>query len=1775
MTRRLNLSPLILLRPAQGSFQSPSSSTPPPVVTPVLGSAGFSMVTETVNTTGSTHFDTVSSGTLTFTDFEVTTVSATMASMTWSGGATPPSGLAEVLAGALSITTESANPVSGSIATTFSAADRNFDFLAANETLTIVYDVTVTDNQGVSLTRPVTITITGTNDAPVLAADASGPHTVTEGLNTTGTFVFTDVDLTDHHTVSTSVTSATWSGGATLPSGVAAALAGALSATASDGTGSGSGSVAVTFSAADSAFDFLASGETLTVTYNVTVSDITGASSTQPVTITIHGTNDAAVIGDPAVHDVTEDTNVVNGNLTASGTLSISDADQTQASFQTGVTGAQGNLGSLTLQTNGSYTYTVANSAVQFLGVNDMKVDTFTVTAFDGTTKQISFTIHGTNDATVIGDPAVHDVTEDTNVVNGNLTASGTLSISDADQNQASFQTGVTGAQGNLGSLTLQTNGSYTYTVANSAVQFLGANDMKVDTFTVTAFDGTTKQISFTIHGTNDATVIGDPAVHDVTEDTNVVNGNLTASGTLSISDADQTQASFQTGVTGAQGNLGSLTLQTNGSYTYTVANSAVQFLGVNDTKVDTFTVTAFDGTTKQISFTIHGTNDATVIGDPAVHDVTEDTNVVNGNLTASGTLSISDADQTQASFQTGVTGAQGNLGSLTLQTNGSYTYTVANSAVQFLGVNDTKVDTFTVTAFDGTTKQISFTIHGTNDATVIGDPAVHDVTEDTNVVNGNLTASGTLSISDADQNQASFQTGVTGAQGNLGSLTLQTNGSYTYTVANSAVQFLGVNDTKVDTFTVTAFDGTTKQISFTIHGTNDATVIGDPAVHDVTEDTNVVNGNLTASGTLSISDADQTQASFQTGVTGAQGNLGSLTLQTNGSYTYTVANSAVQFLGVNDTKVDTFTVTAFDGTTKQISFTIHGTNDATVIGDPAVHDVTEDTNVVNGNLTASGTLSISDADQTQASFQTGVTGAQGNLGSLTLQTNGSYTYTVANSAVQFLGANDTKVDTFTVTAFDGTTKQISFTIHGTNDAPVITSGAAAVVVSEEGLPNGVPDTLPDILDTTNSPTANGTITASDADGDPLTMTLGAPNTPLTSGGVTIAWTLQNGGHTLVGKAGATTIITATITDAGAYTMTLTGPIDHPLANQEDNKTFAVPVTVSDGHTTTPTTLSVTIEDDSPKAEPVEVSVVPTDSKTNVMLILDLSGSMDTSSGLTGLTRLDVAKAAINEVLDQYDNRGDVMVRIVTFSDTGAAVGSAWQSVANAKAAIAGLSAGGSTNYDAALPAAMGAFTDGTKLTGPGTQNVSYFLSDGDPTAGHGVNQTEQQNWESFLKTNNIVSFALGISDVAPQTANLDPIAFDPASGLQLADTPIRVTDLGQLANALVFTIPPVTGSVLTGAGGATSNSFGADGGFVQSITVDGVTYTFNPAANGGAGGITTSGSFTYDGTTKTLTVDTDTSVVGGELAMVMTTGAFTFHPPTGFSSESVDFVLVDRDGDTASSTIYFSAAGGPDHPPIVRDDHVITNISGGSGTNIVIPDYALLYNDGDTDGQTIAITGAITNVLGASSVTHASGNVTFTDNNTNGGSFTYTGSTTSPVASDTGDVTIDRSQTGTTLTGTGFGEILIGRDGTNNTINANEGNDVLVGGTGNDTLNGGAGADMMTGGGGIDTFIINSAQSPGTIGGSGDAGTISGYDIITDFATATDILNLQGTAAPATGTNVNGTDSSLTINGQTIKSHTISNGIITFDDANSFGSAAKSLIYSGCCSGCRISAPE
>src|SRR5262249_47091021 len=104
--------------------------------------------------------------------------------------------------------------------------------------------------------------------------------------------------------------------------------------------------------------------------------------------------------------------------------------------------------------------------------------------------------------------------------------------------------------------------------------------------------------------------------------------------------------------------------------------------------------------------------------------------------------------------------------------------------------------------------------------------------------------------------------------------------------------------------------------------------------------------------------------------------------------------------------------------------------------------------------------------------------------------------------------------------------------------------------------------------------------------------------------------------------------------------------------------------------------------------------------------------------------------------------------------------------------------------------------------------------------------------------------------------------------------------------------------------------------------------------------------------------------------------------------------------------------------------------------------------------------------------------------------------------------------------------------------VTGGAGADTLKGGTGNDTITGGAGADTMTGGSGIDTFVINSGNSAATVtAGAGNTNAISGYDVIKDFNSASDILDLAGTPSAAPDATVNGANSNLQIDGSQVKS--------------------------------------
>src|SRR5205085_1259063 len=174
----------------------------------------------------------------------------------------------------------------------------------------------------------------------------------------------------------------------------------------------------------------------------------------------------------------------------------------------------------------------------------------------------------------------------------------------------------------------------------------------------------------------------------------------------------------------------------------------------------------------------------------------------------------------------------------------------------------------------------------------------------------------------------------------------------------------------------------------------------------------------------------------------------------------YTLNNAAAQYLAAGQTVSETFTVTVDDGHggtgTRDVVVTITGTNDAPVItAQDLVGAVTEQVAPA-GNLSDSGVITFTDVDLTDVHLVSATGTPVGTtLGSLTAvkdsDTTGTgtggqltWTYTVADSAVEYLAKDQTKVESFTITLDDGNggliTKQIDVTITGTNDAPVITA---------------------------------------------------------------------------------------------------------------------------------------------------------------------------------------------------------------------------------------------------------------------------------------------------------------------------------------------------------------------------------------------------------------------------------------------------------------------------------------------------------------------------------------------------------------------------------------------------------------------------------------------------------------------------------------------------------------------------------------------------------------
>jgi VCBS repeat-containing protein len=245
-----------------------------------------------------------------------------------------------------------------------------------------------------------------------------------------------------------------------------------------------------------------------TETFVITVSDGM-LSASQTFTITINGTNDAAIISGAATGSVIE-----SGDATSivTGTLTATDVDNPPDSFTpvSSPTASDAGYGTFTMTADGTWTYTLndADGAVQALNVGGTLTDTFTVTTEDGTPQVVTITIEGTNDAAIISGKTTGSVIEEGHHKCGTPTATGKLTAADVDNAPNSF-TAVgtpTESDSGYGTFTMTADGKWTYTLDddNCAVQALNAGGTLTDSFMVTTEDGTPQVVTITIEGTND-----------------------------------------------------------------------------------------------------------------------------------------------------------------------------------------------------------------------------------------------------------------------------------------------------------------------------------------------------------------------------------------------------------------------------------------------------------------------------------------------------------------------------------------------------------------------------------------------------------------------------------------------------------------------------------------------------------------------------------------------------------------------------------------------------------------------------------------------------------------------------------------------------------------------------------------------------------------------------------------------------------------------------------------------------------------------------------------------------------------------------------------------------------------------------------------------------------------------------------------------------------------------------------------------------------------------
>lgn len=507
-------------------------------------------------------------------------------------------------------TVDSTTIGTGRIDWRFVVANELIQHLGENDSETLVYHVTIDDQNGSVETQDVTITIQGVNDLALISENPreDQDYSVRENgyLENGDSAAAGELDVDDADQGEESFR-------AVDPDD----LLGAYGDFSFD---EATGAWTYTLNDALAVTQELNDSDRKTET--MTVWSLDGTDSFD-IEVTVQGSNDAATISENGVQDnsVTELGVTEAGDSSAGGDLDVSDVDSDETFLVQG--SLSGTYGDFTfVEATGAWTYTLDDTleATQALNTGDLGItETLTVTSADGTDSyEIVVNVAGSNDAAVLSSA---DVSK--NETNAALSFSGTLTNSDVDSDDT-FQV-QTDTDGDFGKFSIDVNGNWTY-VADAAFDELNLGGSHSDTFTVLAADGTETSVTVRINGTNDAPT-ATAIIGSVGEDGPYSVNLLTAAGAADVDSATLSAVNAEASMTTTGGR--SLTLDTH--YTVSGASFALTAAGLqlfndlNSGQTDTFVFDydVSDGsatTANTLTVTVNGADEpVTVITVPAV----------------------------------------------------------------------------------------------------------------------------------------------------------------------------------------------------------------------------------------------------------------------------------------------------------------------------------------------------------------------------------------------------------------------------------------------------------------------------------------------------------------------------------------------------------------------------------------------------------------------------------------------------------------------------------------------------------------------------------------------------------------------------------------------------------------------------------------------------------------------------------------------------------------------------------------------------------------------------------------------------------------------------------------------------------------------------------------------------------------------------------------------------------------------------------------------------